>query len=287
MLRKMGIIAGLALTTFAFADRIYVDDPTTTPDVDAKTLRQLLRSAVTEQGHEIADQASKCDFVLKTNLLKLGSSYIYTAEKWVDGKSKYSTKLKATKIEELDEISQRLVRAVASGVVAKKDAHVDDVTEDEATQQLRKKTAQHKGTTLAIGPASLMNLGTSRVGYYFGIGRDWEMGNFSMGMRADLTFAASPSQNTAVMFDFNLNFAYYFLPTDISPFLQAEFGYGLARDAISEGTFGGLDLGGMAGVAFLRTYRIHPIAGLRFNALVGSGFYQTPYAVTFVLGIAF
>lgn len=283
------LLAGLVLclSTLALADRVFIEPPVETPaDLDPKVLSTLLRNAVSSLGHEIADAPREASYSLRPSVVKLGTSYIVNLEKRVDGKTTHSTSLKARQVEELDDMMSRLVRSTITQVDAKKDARVSEVTEVESTQELRRKPIR-KGGIVGVGPGALGKLHSPGLGYYFYLGRGWNIGPLVMGFRWDMCFNPDVTSGTAILSDFNVNLTYFPLDTDISPFFTAEFGLGLARDAQVRSWAGGMELGATAGVALFRTYKLHIQTGIRGVILVNTAFGESPTMGAVFIGASF
>jgi hypothetical protein len=278
----------LAHSAFAYGDRIFVDaaQEPLPPEIDAKVLQTLVRNAVVSLGSEVVLNGEEASATLRPNVIKFGAMYLITLEKWVNGKPTFSTKLKTQQLEELDEVVQRLVRATLTQVDAKSDARVDDVTEQESNETLRHRQVR-SGSVIGVGVASLGKLHAPTLGYYFYAGRGWAIGPLVLGMRFDFCFSPELQENTAIFTDFNVNLTYYLLKTDFSPFVTGDFGLGLARDALTTTTAGGMELGATAGMALFRTYRIHVEVGLRGVALVSTSFADSPLMGSFILGASF
>src|SRR5262245_49209027 len=123
-MRKLWLLLLLLLSTFAYADTIFVEEPggALPPGLDASNLKELIRTSATSQGHSVVNDSAAAQYSLRASVIRLGNSYILTVDKFVQGKLDYSSRMKARELEELDEVAGRVVRSVTSGRDPKADA---------------------------------------------------------------------------------------------------------------------------------------------------------------------
>src|SRR5688500_4962317 len=152
----------LALVVFlgnpSFADKVLIDEPNlgSVQNLDAELMRQLLKNATTQLGHQLVHDMKRADSVLRASLLRLGNSYVFSVERWGNGKLLGSSKLKLKDIEEIEEITPRAVRSAMAGTDIKNDVKMEEVTIAETELKDRKK-ANRTGGVFAAGPALLGN----------------------------------------------------------------------------------------------------------------------------------
>ncbi len=271
----------------SYGDSFFVEEPTGTGigAEDAIAVVQFVRTAVVEAQHTLSESREKADFTLRSKLMRLGKSYLFSLEKHRQDTLIFSTQMKATQIEELDDVVRRVTLAVLREVPANKDSQVDDVTEDEATRGTRRRPAR-RGSFLAFGPASLSSLNAAGLGFYLASAYAWDLNRVMVRLRAELTINGG-----ALLSDFGLGASYFFSDRSIAPFVGMDVGFGAAR--IDRGSFflnegvSGFILAPLVGVHLLRTSAINlEIAG-RVAFLLKRGSLGSPVAYTLRLGLYF
>lgn len=250
------VLLTLCLGVAAKADSYFVADTILAgvSKEDGSAITELVKSTLRDSNeNKIADKPSDAKYILKPRLLKLGAAYVLTIEKIEDGKTKFSSQMKAEKIEEMDNVVGRLVRSVITEVPVKGDARVADVTDNESVKGLQRRETV-KRFYIGLGPGGsgkTMSVGTQfnwALGYY------WEINPIA----AVKVFYDGTSDRFNYL---GLGGNYYFSDHDSSPLVTGELGYGSAYRrsvdlAISEST-NGFVLGGGVGYQLFRTSKVN------------------------------
>ncbi len=216
-----------------------------------KSLKALVVSSVTSAGGSQASDEQSADFVLKPDLIKLGGAFILTITKFKKGEAVYSSKQKAASIEELDDASDRAVRAAILGTQAKKDTRVGEVkARDE--NQLQTRIKSHNTSYFGFGVGSLTNMGNSKLAYDFAIGHNWEVTPRSQIKVLTELFASSDWNAYLGAIQLGLNL--FLNDEDSSPYLGAGLGFaGSGSGSSSATTLGGFAGSVGVGMQFFRT----------------------------------
>lgn len=118
----------------------------------------------------------------------------------------------------------------------------------EDLQQVERRYEARAFDNFSFGPAKLFNSNSHGIAYQFSYGRLWEPHpNAGLLFRADWI---ADFNDLAGMWDFAIGGRYYFSRTAVSPFVQGDFGLGIADEF-------GFQLGASAGVVFFRTSSIN------------------------------
>lgn len=287
------ILFGLLISSFGLADSVYVEKLTNTPEgINADSIYQLLQEAAQSQGFKVMDSAKQADHTVRVKIIKLGESYVVLGQKLKGDLVVHSTRLKAVQIEEMDEVTTRIFRALARNVAAVDDAQPGDITQDESSRGTLRKMNRN-GSVVGAGFSVLTHLGVKDLGWYFYAGRAWAAGPIHLGYRFNFGLDSikpndiSSTRNWAWFGDVGLSVSSYLNNSDTSPFVMGEFGYAMARHAGLQSTSGGMltALGG--GIGIFRTYDVHIQLGVRFSAIFQTVFPETPYTSAFMIGAAF
>lgn len=275
----------LTLPLAAFADLVKVDYATgiNSSIPEQGTATQLVRSSVSELGHELTDDGGTADYTLHPHLMKLQTSYILTIEKTKKGRSVYSGQLKAAHLDELDKVAKRLTRAVIAEKPAGDDARVGEITDQEAHEGTqRKATRSVRG--VSFGGGWLSNLGRSDVGYSMSLAQGWDVNRALIRLFGDLSISGG-----ALLLNAGLGASVFLTDTDISPYLGADFGYGFARVTPDAGadTANGFAVGLDAGIFFLRTTSINVDLGGRLGFLLADTSLGRPLVCSVRVGVYF
>jgi hypothetical protein len=283
-------ILGLLAVTSARADSVYVEPATGSGlnEGDLDTATQLVKTAVGDVSSDrVVDQPDQADFNLRPNLLKLGAAYVLGLAKVnKNGKTIFSSQLKAQKMDELDKVATRLTRSVIAGTRAKTDAHVGEVTNEEATEGTQRRPAR-KAWYVGFGGSNLNNLNVSGLGYSIGVAYAWDVNTALIKIMAE-----GSGLSSAFLASLGLGGDYFLTTSDIAPHVGGDFGFGAAKSQSSGGffsgqTIGGFDLGLCAGVQFLRTAAVNLDLSFRAGFLLHSNSYGTPEALSLRLGLYF
>ena len=254
---------------------------------DLSTATQLVESAVPQSGdHQVVDGVESADYSLQGRLLKLGTSYLFVMDKTKGSKRIFTEQMKAKNIEELDQVALRLTRAVILGSTPQGDIRVGEVTHQEAEAGKERRPAR-KGNFLGFGPALFSNLNSSsNAQFYLTTGEYWDVNDFMVKLSADLASNLDAFYGTA-----SLGGHYFLTNQDTAPYVAADFGGGYAKSASGSFTSGesafGFEVGGGAGIQFLRTSTINLEIGLRASVLLRSLSTGTPSLFALRLGFYF
>jgi hypothetical protein len=140
----------------AAADTFYLEESRQPSEVSG-SVQRLMESELSAKGHTIVDRNANPQWVLKSDAIKLGSSYIVSLTKLKDGTMVYSDKLKADSLNNLDVVSARLVSGALDNVAAEKNIAVDTVTNSEA-KGATVKTKATRQTFLGFGPCPSLQI---------------------------------------------------------------------------------------------------------------------------------
>lgn len=270
------------------ADTIFVEPASGSgaSDSDLDTATTLVKSSVGEvSSHTVINDEDKADLSLRPTLVKLGSAYILGLSKVKDGKIQSSSQLKAERMEELDKVSDRLTRSVLAGEKAKTNPRVGEITDHETREGTQRRPTRSENY-VSFGGAALSNLRSPDIGYSIGVGHAWDLNVALIKILAEFDFSGS-----AWMVSGGIGGAYFFLPTDIAPYVAADFGAGAAKidggGVLSGQTIGGFAAGAGAGVQFFRTASVNLDLGFRAGFLLRENALGVPQAYTLRLGIYF
>jgi hypothetical protein len=283
----MLILIGL-LGSSCFASSFFVSDVTTDDaggDI-TKSTKTLVITAVSNLGGTVAATEGTADYILRPSLVRLGHAFILTVAKVKNGAVVASAQQKAMTVEELDDASNRAVRAVMLETQTKPDLRVGEVKPREE-DQLRRRILSRNTTYLGFGPATLQNLGYNKLAYDFGVGRYWEVTPQSM---IKLIGNGVLSSNWKVYyFSALLGLNYFLSDQDSAPYVTAGFGYGFAGSgkstpATSIGGFA-MDIG--AGLQFFRTSSTQLDISVIYSMIFGNDTIGAPGFTGVRLGILF
>lgn len=253
----------------ALADAYFVE-PATGPGAtatDLATMTELIKSAVTGGaggGATLSEDASKADYVLKTKLLRLGQSLVVSMQKTSEGKVRHSAEMKASKVEELDLVADRLTRAVVTNSAVTDDLRVVPLTEEEAAGGNDRRPS-HQGYYVGVGPALFSGTHSGNIATYLTGGKFWDVKNFMVKLGGEVAFS-----NEANFVQATLGGTYFLSQTTWTPYVSVDFGLGAVHVASNGETAGGFLAGAGTGIQFLRTTNINLDLGFRANALLRS-----------------
>ncbi len=258
-MKNMLFLFFIIFTMWASADTVFVEPTKGTglnTDENLATVTELVKSSIRDQNkHQLVDDQKKAQLTLRSRLLRLGSSYVMTIEKYDGPNLKFSSQIKAKNFEEMDNVCARLVRAVIDEVTLKTDSRVDDVTENEQVAGTRRKDTVNRWN-FGFGPARVYNLNENDTQMNWNLGYNWEVDpNFALKIFLDGTSSRASQLGIGVN--------YYMNNRDISPVVYAGLGYG-STTIKDEGNFFGLGetktgfaVGAGVGVQFFRTSRVN------------------------------
>ncbi len=237
----------------AFAASFYVGDvhnAEASADL-TKSLRSLVTSSVATNGGAISADEKSADFTLRTELMRLGGAYILTITKLKKGEAVFSSKQKAANLEELDEASDRAVRAAILGTPTKKDTRVGEVNPRDENQ-LQARIRSHNTRYFGFGAAGLSNMGNSKIAYNFAFGHFWEVTPRTQIKMVVELFATNDW--TTYLGDAQLGLNLFLSDEDTSPYLAAGLGAaGSGSSSSSVTSISGFAGSAGVGVQFFRT----------------------------------
>lgn len=280
------ILAPLSSTT-SWAEEVFVDRASGSgvSDSDLDTATTLVTGSVGEAGMDIADHEDKADLTLRPTLMKLGESYILGITKVRDGKITGSGQLKAARMDELDKVSDRLTRSVLLGESAKGNPRVGEITDHEAREGTQRRPTRSTNF-VSFGGSTLGNLNSDGIGYSFGVGHGWDINTVLIKIIATGDF-----NKDAWMLSSGLGGNYFFMTTDIAPYVTADFGAGLAKidggGLLSGQTIAGFHFGAGGGIQFLRTASVNLDLGFRAGLLLHGNELGIPQSYSLRLGLYF
>lgn len=244
------------LSSSAFGATFFVESAGNShvSESDAATVTQLVKASVGELGHEVVVERSSADFVLLPKLIPLGSAYVVNLEKWKGNKRVYSSKMKSTQFENMDEVAKRLTRSVIMEVPPSGDVRVGEVTQHESDEGQRRRPARQI-RYFALGPAGFGNLSASSVGVYIAGAYAFDLNEAIIRIRAEGAFGGG-----ALFADFGLGASYFFSLRDTAPFVGLDFGYGISRmsnSSVLGEIANGFVLAPIVGVQLMRTSSVN------------------------------
>jgi hypothetical protein len=267
------------------ADDIFVEpaEGTGADTTELKAVGELVQTAVVQLNHHIAEKATDANYSLRVHLLKLGEAYLVAVSKIKGGTPVFTSQMKALAMDDLDRVTLRLVRATIDEKPVAEEARVGEITKQEAKEGTERKPTRNM-RYVALGAASLNNLNTRGVGYSLGLGYSWDLNKALVKLGLDLAL-----QGSAYMANLGLG-AYVFLaPTDIAPFLDVDFGFGIAEadnGGLFRGTLlGGFVVGGGLGLQFFRTSAINLELAAHVAAMLNMGSSGAPINFTIRVGL--
>lgn len=210
------------------------------------TMQALVRSAVQKAGDTPVETEQPVQ--IRTNLMRLGQTYIVVVEKLQNGQVVQSNQLKAASADELDVVVERTVAASLKGTSARSNEEVGKITDaEEKSVQKRKESRNY--SAFGLGPAGMHGMDNSgELAYRIHSGYIWEVGGYgaiTLTNNVGMTFSEW-ALHEALLIGGRL----YVTPTAVSPYLGAGAGVGLTLgDALRVG----FAVGGSAGVVFFRT----------------------------------
>jgi len=247
-----------------YADTVFIERTTGTgvEDDDISAVTEVVRSAVSQQGHTITSNKDKADFTLKPKLMRLGSAYLMTLDKVKSGRVAYSNQMKAKELEEMDRVATRLVRSTIDEKSVGHDVRVGETVHEESKQSMNRRSARN-GTFVGVGPAWMRNVVSSSVGLWVSGGYAFDVNPVMVRLGAEFV-----NQGGAFFVDGGIGASYFFSDRDTTPFISADLGYGLETVTPIGGFTGGLG----AGVQFLRTSTLNIEIAIRYAVMFQSTF---------------
>ncbi len=256
LFKKILIFTSILLSsTFLFAENFYIN-PVSGVSID-ETVKissfELLVSNFKEQNLELAKKQDAATFVIDTQIIKLGNSYIVTIQKSKEGSVLLSKKMKVASIEELDKAINRLSRSIVLEKDPNQEIRVGEITNEEQNK-ISKRTESFDFRTFAFGITQFTNLRTptkSSPNIYLGTGYQFDVTEQSfIHLLGELTWRQTSPW--ATMWNAGLGYGHYFKNSQYAPYFSFDVGYG---GALCNGleSQSGLTLGTQLGYGMFRT----------------------------------
>jgi len=242
------------------------------PDL-ARSVKTLITSAVSSAGGQPSDSPNT-DYKLRTELVRLGTAYVLTVTRVAPNGQTFSSHQKANTVEELDDASDRAVRAAMLSTPAKYDMRVGEVKKTDE-DILRNRVQSKSFTYFGFGPAGFQNMGTTQLSYDLALGHYWEVAP-QAAIKLLVDGVASGSFSTYIFFA-QLGLNYYFTDASTAPYVGAGLGFGFSwSGASSATTIGGFagDLG--LGCQFFRTSSTQLDLFLGYTTIFGNNTIGAP-----------
>jgi hypothetical protein len=273
--------------SLAHATSYYVGEVKTSdanPEL-TQSMKSLLTTAVTNAGGELATSESSADFILKTDLVKLGQAYVLNVTRYKGEQAVYSSRQKARSVEELDDAADRAVRAAMISKPAKKDLRVGEVKRSEE-DEMRRRILSRDSTYFSFGPGGFANMGVTQLAYDLGLGHFWEVTpNAAITLMA--TGTASSDLKTYFLLG-QLGLRYYLTDADFSPYVGGGLGFGgSASGSSSATTIGGFGGSIGLGLLFFRTSSTQFDLYASYSTIFGNNTIGAPGAFSIRIGILF
>lgn len=221
----------MCLSINVFASQVFVEEVRgiSVPESDALVIKELIKSSLVEEmGHTVVDSMDKSDFSISGRLMKLGDSITLTLIKSNGTSEVFRTSLKAKQMSDMDVVVKRLVRAISEENSAEDNAGVKDVTQEEEQNSRRRKEVLSQ-FTFALGPATTDHMKVEGNAILWNIGYNFELDyKWDMHLDVDWLSTLKHSENDAYYYGVNFGINYYFTTKNMSPFMDAHFGYGTA-----------------------------------------------------------
>jgi hypothetical protein len=229
------------------------------------TAQSLVRMSVTNAGYT-------CDTVayhmqLKVTLVRLEQTVIVSAEKIDNGKSIFTTRLKAATVDELDVVIGRAVSGAINGIAATDNEEIGKVTQTETKEmETRKDVQTYHLFDAGFSAYHGMAIKHINLAYALQGGLIWEVGQHFAPLA---TIGGSfLSAEFGCDFEMLIGARWLFSMGRNSPYAGAGFGYGLAssHDNIWT-TISGLTGNLNAGCILFRTSKVQADVGLQYTII--------------------
>jgi hypothetical protein len=161
---------------------------------------------------------------------------------------------------------------------------VESAREAREERQAKKNDPVRRKVYLGFGPAAMGNLNTTGAGFDFAGGYAWDVEWILFKAQAELAINGAAYVGSAT-----LGANYFFEFKDLYPYLEADFGAGLAKidggGALDGATVGGFVIGGGGGLQILRLSSVNFDLGFRVGALLHNNALGIPLIYTLKLGM--
>ena len=249
------------------------------------SLKSLITSAVSNAGGQVATSPATADFVLKSEVVKLGQAYVLTVTRMKNDAPLNSSRQKAAAVEELDDAADRAVRAAMLSTQPKKDLRVGEVKQREE-DQLRRRIKSLNLVYFGIGPATFNNMGTQPLSYDLALGYNWEVTpNSAIRILADGVMSNDWKSYFA---DLELGLNYMFTDEASSPYVGGLLGFGFSgSNASSATTIGGFSGTIGLGWLFFRTSSTQLDLFASYSTIFGNNTIGAPGVYGLRVGVLF
>ena len=277
----------LLLALPSHADQYFVE-LTATSGVStelADTVTELVKSEVKSAGQELVLDPKEADYVLAPSILKLGSSMVLKIDKLKKGKVVFSRKLKAQKVEELDEVSERLTYAVIEETSIRSQERVGKIRKGEEDSDRRRRKAA-KRWYFGVGPAFGAHLNTGDIFYAFEGAYSFDINRALIRIFWESAFG----DGTAIFQMLGLGVNFFSSDRDTAWVYGGDFGFGWAKESgnlLSGDSASGFALGGGIGISFFRTSSINVEIMTRARVITRKGTQGLPILYSLKLGVYF
>ncbi len=149
--------------------------------------------------------------------------------------------------------------------------------EGENLQMMEQRFEARSFKTFGFGPATMLGDAEGGIAYQFSVGHLWEVHpHAGIVVRGDLV---ADFENMDFLSTAGLGMRYFLLASEISPFLQADFGMGTDySDAL------GFQVGGSVGLVFFRTSSVHFVIEPNVQWVIAK---DNPMAAGVKIGVAY
>lgn len=268
----------------AYSATYYVQDVQSQDASFKESLKSLITSAVSNAGAQTSDTAEQADYVLKTEVIRLGQAYVLTVTRLKNGGVLNYSRQKAATIEELDDAADRAVRAAILSTTTKQDLRVGEVKEREE-EELRRRIKSHNSVYLGFGPATFNEMNTTPLAYDLALGYNWEVAP-KAAIRVLADGVVSNDWKTYLT-SAELGLNYLFTDQDSSPYIGGLLGFGLSGGNKGVTTIGGFSGTLGLGWLFFRTSSTQFDVFAGYTTIFGNNTVGAPGAFGVRIGILF
>jgi hypothetical protein len=230
-----------------------------------KTAGSLVRMSVTNAGYTC--DTSAYPLQLKVSLVRLEQAVIVSAEKIENGKTVFTTRLKAASVDELDLVIGRAVSGALSGVAATENEEIGKVTQTETKMMVTRKDVQTY-RVFGGGFSAYHGMHIEKVNFAYALqgGYIWEVGQH---FAPTATIAgAFLSGEFGGDFEMLIGMRWLFSTRRFSPYAGAGFGYGLAGNHHNVfTTIHGLAGNCAVGCVMFRSSKVQADASLQYTII--------------------
>lgn len=279
---KFVMILFFLMSSIVFADSYYVDESLSDVEtLGSETLRHITNMALEEEGLEVKKYAGSATYEINAKALKLGQKTLLFLTQKKSGKVVFSQKIKMDGVDQADAHMRNLIRKMLgkSEMATRK---VGKITSEEQGM-LKKRREALNLRYAALGVGKFGNLNNDQAAYFFRYGYFWDTHeHFAIKMLGDISFSLSGVSTTYLAAGLGLN--YYFVTSDFTPYVGADFGYATA-DSLSVDNASGVGLGLSAGFIVFRTSSAQLGLEARYHQLFKDNIFGKPRTLTLAIGL--